>query len=109
MLDLDEDLRENLESDGFQVMPNISLTSWGATDISDLVNNTTIKQPDKVQKNHKPNACLSPSRMNWLTSTQTFEKITPNPPSVTITPKKTTNNTPTVFQDTDIDTKTLLA
>ena len=74
LMALDENLLEKLECDGFEVMPKISLTSWGETDISDLVNNTTIKHPDKVQDNPKPNECLRSPRMTRSTPTDTFEK-----------------------------------
>ena len=29
LMQLDGDLNENLESDGYDIMPNISMTSWG--------------------------------------------------------------------------------
>ena len=46
ILELDNDLRDTLDSDGFEVMPNIALTSWGAQDIYNLVKTTNIKHPD---------------------------------------------------------------
>ena len=33
LMQLDGDLEENLESDGYNIMPNISMTSWGAQEI----------------------------------------------------------------------------
>ena len=109
LMELDGNLRKNLECDGFEVMPNIFFTSWGAKDSYELVNTNTIKYPDKVQDNPKPNACLRPSRMTRLKQTHTFETIKPNLPLVTITPNKSSNTTPTVSQDTAINPKELLA
>ena len=54
ILELDSDLRDTLESDGFEVMPNISLTSWGAQDIYNLVKTTNIKHPDQEKKSPNP-------------------------------------------------------
>ena len=86
ILELESELQDNLETDGFEVMPNISLTSWGAQDISDLVKTTQIKHPDTNTTNIKPNAWLRPPTTKKTTSTYTFETIKKTTTPVTITP-----------------------
>ena len=100
ILELEGDLRENLESDGFEVIPNISLTSWGAQDISDLVKTTDIKHPDKIITPPKPNAWLRPPTMKQTTLTHTFETIKNQATPATITPNKTTKTTSNKTQAT---------
>ena len=111
-MQLDEDLRENLECDGHEVMPNISLTSWGAKDISDLIATTEIKHPDPEQKNPKPNAWLRPPRMSRPAAPHTYESLPKKASPVTITPTKA-SDTPTNndhnAKESPIDPKKLLA
>ena len=93
-------------------MPNISLTSWGAKDISDLIATTVIKHPDPEQKDPKPNAWLRPPRMSRPAAPHTYETLPKQATSVTITPTKaseTPKNNEHNAKESPIDPKKLLA
>ena len=110
-MQLDDELRDTLESDGHEIMPNISLTSWGAKDISDLISSTDIKHPDPEPKKPTPNAWLRPPRMSRPEAPHTYE-ILPKQSPATITPTKAStkdNNNDKHANETPIDPKKLLA
>ena len=108
LMQLDGDLRENLENNGYEVMPNISLTSWGANDISDLIETTEIKHPDKEQNNPKPNAWIRPPRTTRPVPMHTYETLPTKKTPVPITPNRYKTNLNTTPKETQIDSKKLM-
>ena len=101
LIELEEQL-EGLRT--YDNKPNISLTSWGATNISTLVKDTTVENPDKKSMETKANAWNKPPRVVRMNMSYTFEKVEYN--SI-LKPKNTKDSTTTnVVKNTETATKT---
>ena len=58
--------------------PNRNLTTWGATDISDLVSNIKVNHPDPKQENKKENSWVRPPRIRRIIAPHSYEVVANN-------------------------------